>query len=492
MKKIKIFSILLLLSRMLFSQYSFVVEYNNPGDGVLRYTFETSTSDFISLGGQKNRPHPLPEPALVLKINSSGEIINELVFNKPDTLLLLHYGYEKANGNFFLIGILSDTLPTQLFNLTNITYLCEITPELNLVWEKFYSIPEPYNRHLICNFIRDADSNLYVHASADSSMDGNNNVLMTMKFDKFGNQLDLNIYDEWNSDSPYNEMIFNNDSTAIYFFSDFTTGLSVYIEFIEMDLDLNITNYIAVIDWEHFNNDPITVKSFPNSTFIQANQAEMEPGTYHDLYVKIMDEEFNTLRDTLLYYPGYDYIPGFEGMGFTDPNQIWVPTFNPEPNYWSGTEVFRVHIFDSNLNLIGLKVYGDDRRYTFDNMIVTSDGGCLMTGSVCDSTGSYNDNGYIIKVMPEDILTHAEETPIQNDKDVMIYPNPFRNEIRLQTVRKDLTFDLYDCTGRIIWLGDIDDHTQSKIITGTLSQGIYFYTIQDDKRIIQSGKLIKE
>ena len=205
-----------------------------------------------------------------------------------------------------------------------------------------------------------------------------------------------------------------------------------------------------------------------------------------------MDVEFNTLRDTLLFYPGYDHIPEFKGLGFTDPNQIWVPTFNPDPNSWSGAEVFRFHIFDSNLNLIGMKLYGDDRRYSFFNMIVTSDGGCLMTGSVCDFIGSDNNNGYIIKVMPEDIITHAEDTPISIDRDVMVYPNPFDNEIRFQTVRKNLTFKLYDITGKIILFGDIDDHIESVISTGKLNHGIFFYTIQDDNRIIQSGKLIKE
>jgi len=115
-----------------------------------------------------------------------------------------------------------------------------------------------------------------------------------------------------------------------------------------------------------------------------------------------------------------------------------------------------------------------------------------MTGTIPDFNGSYNDNGYIIKVLQEDIITHAEDTPITMDKDVMVYPNPFDKEIRFQTVRKNLTFELYDVSGKIIVSGDIDDHTESKISTGNLNHGIYFYTIQDDNRIIQSGKLIRD
>lgn len=489
MIKIHILSIGLLISQTLFGQASFELEYNKPGDEFLQYTFETSTGDFISIGAQSEYSYSVPRSQLILKLNSSGEIINEMIYTKPDTNFFFKYGYEKANGNYFLMGTLTDSLTSNDFN---ITYVCERTPELNLVWEKIYAIPEPYIHHNLDNFIMDADSMLIIQGSADSSFYGEDDVLITMEFDKYGNQLVLNLYNNWSSPNSSNAMIFNKDSTSIFFFGVFTTGLSVLKEFIEMDLDLNITDYISIIDWEHFSSPPITVKIMPNSNFLQASKSTIEPGAYHDLYIKIMDEEFNTLHDTLLLYPGYDYIPYSRGMGFIDQNQIWVPTFNPEFNSFSGTEVFRFHIFDSDLNLTAMKLYGGDRRYTFFNMIVTSDGGCLMTGSVCDYIGSYSDNGYIIKVLPEDIITHAEETPITIDRDVAIYPNPFSNELRFQTARKDLSFELFDVTGRKILSGNIQNNAETHIATGSIRAGIYFYMIQDGSRIVQSGKLINE
>ncbi|MEZ5195772.1 MAG: T9SS type A sorting domain-containing protein [Bacteroidales bacterium] len=491
MIKIKIFSIALLLSQILFGQNTFQLEYGDVGEEKLKFTFENSSGNFISIGSIQQNHGSFPTSPVILEIDNSGEIINELIYMKPDTSFFLQYAYEKANGNYFLIGTMSDSLPSMYLDKNYITYVCEITPELNLVWEKYYTIPVPYRRHRLNNFILDAVSNLYVHGDADSS-NSLDRVLLTMKFDKYGNQLDLNLYEEWGSDSEYNEMIFNKDSTAIYFICDFSKNFSLYYDFIEMDVDLNITNSISVIDWEHLCAGPASVKLLPNSTYIQANKAFMEPGAIQDLYIKIMDEDFNTIRDTLILYPEYNNIPSYEGMGFIDPDQIWIATFEPAFNSSPGTEIFRFHIFDSNLNLTGMKVYGGDHRYWFNNLIITSDGGCLMTGIVPDYNGSYNDNGYIIKVMPEDIITNAEETPISIDRDVMVYPNPFGNEILFQTVRKNLTFDLYDLTGNIILTGDIVAHTESKISTNALNHGIYFYTIRDDWRIIQRGKLIKE
>ena len=306
---------------MLIGQASFEIEYGANEEEKLIYTFETSTGDFISIGSKQDTNNSFPVSQLILKINSSGEIINENVYTKPDTGFVLRYGYEKANGNYFLIGSLTDSVSPIEYN---VTYVCERTSDLEIVWEKYFPIPEPYFDHRISNFIMDSDSNLIIEGSVDSSQVGSDKLLITMKIDKYGNQLCLNFYEIWRSMSTANEMIFNNDSTAINFFGTFTTNGTIYKEFIEMDLNLNITGYISIIDWDHFSTIPIAVKLLPNSKLVQANQATMEPGADHDLYVKIMDEELNTLRDTILFYSEQMYIPWYNGIDFIDQNQIWV------------------------------------------------------------------------------------------------------------------------------------------------------------------------
>ena len=132
-------------------------------------------------------------------------------------------------------------------------------------------------------------------------------------------------------------------------------------------------------------------------------------------------------------------------------NNIWIPTFVDITTNFPGTEVFRFHIFDSNLNLKGVKEYGGDKRYWFFNMMVTSDGGCLLTGMVPDYDGSWNHDAYVVKVMPDDILTFAEETPFDFDRDVIVFPNPFSTEINIQTVRKNLTFNMFDIMGNQVF-----------------------------------------
>ncbi|MEZ5081866.1 MAG: T9SS type A sorting domain-containing protein [Bacteroidales bacterium] len=426
---------------------------------------------------------------LVIKIDNYGNLLNEKEIVKYDSSFALYYGVQKGNGHYLLIGTLSDSFSPKD---KNVTYVCELTPEFEVIWEKYHPLPSPYNNHLLINFLLDSDSILYIQGRADTSIYGSNDLLLTMKFDLEGNQLDLNFYPGWKDYGSYSDMIFNEDSTEIYLIGIYVRPISFLTEFIKMDLNMDINNYISVIDEDHYISTPITVKILPNGNIIQGNRATMETGTNQDLYVRIMDQELNTIQDTLIFYPEYVYPPTFNGLGFSDPNKIWVATFEGVPPVFSGSEVFRFHIFDSTLNLIGLKEYGGETRYWFYNLLMCSDGGCLLTGSVPDYDGSQNANGYIIKVMPEDIITHAEDTPFRNDKDVLVFPNPFSDKIQIQTLRQGLTFILFDLTGNVIRTIDINNVPNFKIETGNLQSGFYIYSIKYGKLIIQNGKLIKE
>jgi len=185
-------------------------------------------------------------------------------------------------------------------------------------------------------------------------------------------------------------------------------------------------------------------------------------------------------------------LPMFNGMDYTDENNIWLGAFNWIPPWVSGTEVFYVQVLGADGQMKGMKSYGGDTRYLFNSLIATSDGGCLMTGLVPDYDGADNNNGYIIKVMPGDILTHAEDTPYEHDMDVAVFPNPFTERLHFKTARKNLRVSLLDNMGKEVFKGQLAGIERKGIDTGHLPVGFYYYTIMDNGRTIQSGKLIKE
>jgi len=484
-----IFSILILVSSSVISQQSFELLISSKQNEGFYFTFEDIDNDFISFGGISTEFGAHNSNALIVKYDSFGNIINQKEVIKNDTSFGLKYGFQKDNGNYLLFGILTDSVSSHDYN---ITYVCEMTPELDLVWEKMHPLPEPFNNHMLINYLINPDSNLIIQGKADSSMYGYNDLLFTMIIDLNGNLLDFNFYEGWKDYGAYSEMIYNHDSNAIYFFGVFVRPTSFSVEWIEMDLDLNITSYLTEIDEEHQILDPVSIKKIPGDRYIMGNLAIVEPGAYYDLYLKIMDSELNTLKDTLILYPERTSMASYNGIGFIATNTISIPTFVDITTNYPGTQFFSVHIFDSNLNLKGVKEYGGNTRYWFFDMLVTSDGGCLLTGMVPDYEGSWNHDAYVIKVMPEDIFTFAEETPFDFDRDVLVFPNPFSAEINIQTVRKNLTFNIFDVAGKLVFSKEIDQIPNYTLSTGNINPGFYFYTIQYENRIIQSGKLIKE
>ncbi|MEP7128204.1 MAG: SBBP repeat-containing protein, partial [Chitinophagales bacterium] len=75
---------------------------------------------------------------------------------------------------------------------------------------------------------------------------------------------------------------------------------------------------------------------------------------------------------------------------------------------------------------------------------------------------------------------------------VNVYPNPFINQINIQAAgftNQKLEFKLFDVTGRLIYATSFEN-TFTIQLPGTLSTGLYTWSILNKQQVIQSGKLI--
>lgn len=475
---------------MVLSQGSFEFLYSTIANETLFFTLETTCGNYISIGYKQSEFGPEPLHPIIIQIDENGAFINEWELSKEDTSILFKYCIEKGNDHYYVLGTLSDSVSP--FDC-NVTYVCELTPEFDLVWEKMYPIPEEYIHHSIVDFLITPDSNFIVYGKADSSQYGSNDLIYTALFDMNGEKIDFRFYENWRDAGIYNEMVYKPDSTGFYIIGEINKNYYIK-DWIEFDNSLNIVDYGTIENWLSYLQSPVSASWLSNGTMIIANRSSgITIPSNQDLEVRIVDQDFNMVKDTIIYYPNeYVYIPVNKGLGFNDENMIWIATFEAAFLFFPGTEVFNFHIFDSNLNLKGIKQYGGDKRYWFYDLKITSDGGCMLTGKVPDYEGSYNNDGYIIKVMPEDILTFAEETPYAFDKDVMVFPNPFRAMINIQTLRKGLTFNLYNINGALLISVKIDQIPYFSVSTDFIDSGFYSYTISYKNRIVQSGKLIKK
>jgi len=476
----------------LYPQQSFELIFGIVGRESLRYSFEDNDC-FISVGGRETEARFERQLPLILKTDLFGEIISEKILIKQDTSFSFGFGFVKPNGNYFLFGTLSDSI-TYEFDY-NVTYICEMTPALDIVNEKMHTIPFPphHSNHTLSNFLITPDNNIIVEGRIDTSLYGFNDILYLAKYDKEGNQISFNPFLEWHDLEVGSDLIFNDDSTGFYLFGVLSYTVGFLKHWIAFDLDFNIIENGQIENELSYFHAPLSVRRLSNGSMIMANQSsEINGNAVQDLEMRIIDTDLNLLKDTILYHDEYVNIPDHRGMGFMDENNIWVATYENNPTFLTGTEVFRFFIFDSNLRLKGVKVYGGSTRYWFFDLLVTSDGGCLLTGVVPEYEGSYSDDSYLIKVIPSDILTNAEETPFENDMDVYVYPNPFNNGLRTETMRTGLTFILFDQIGKPVISELINDIPHDVFNTEFLSSGFYIYQIFDNLRIIQNGKLIKE
>ena len=87
-------------------------------------------------------------------------------------------------------------------------------------------------------------------------------------------------------------------------------------------------------------------------------------------------------------------------------------------------------------------------------------------------------------------ITAVNESAIKNEN-VSPFPNPFSNQLTFSLAHNgQTTVSLYNFLGQQVMQQTFTNSTT--INTAQLADGIYFYQLMNDKRIIKSGKLIKQ
>lgn len=378
------------------AQYSFEYVYINNGNGGLYYTFETSEGNFLALGSHNPESGKGNYSAKIIELDAFGNLISDKTFTKQDSSFYFSYGFQKSNGNYFLVGASTSMESNQNYS---VTCVYEVNQELETVWQKQYRIPEHYRRHRLINFVMDTDSVLLIQGKADSSLYSFNDLLYFSKINREGDLLEFKFLDGWKDQGNYGSFFYNFDSTGYVLMGEYAENGSYLREWVELDLNLDVTNTITIIDPDHLYHSPLTAKWLSDGNLIVGHRYTQ--GNGQDMCVRILDQELNPVADSVFDYQEYAYLPYWRGLDFRDENTIWVASFEPGSLFFPGTEIFRVFLFDSSMNLKGTKEYGGDHRYNLRNLIATSDGGCLITGSVPDFDGSDDVDGYLIKLMPD-------------------------------------------------------------------------------------------
>jgi hypothetical protein len=473
-----------------YPQKTYEIVIDNDSTEIGYCTFEDDEGYFVSVGEVSNKDFEIvgfKTNGIVVKFSDTTDMLFK-TFVKVDTSVVFQHGFQKANGNYIVIGRLSDTITPEY---SEFVYLCELTPDLEMVWERIHPAPEGYPLYLT-DFVIDGDNNIVLCTSMEN-WPYTNSYLFLAKFDMDGGLLCSNFLPDFNV-RKYNDFILKPDGTGYYAIGGLTQGSGFTRNWLDIDTELNIVATGGPL--ENMLQHTVTAKWLLNGNlFIVDGESQETPGAYRDIQVRIVSPDFeNTMADTVFFDPDNVYAPVYDGMDFVYEDLIWTCTFNEAAPFFEGNEIFKVYLFDSEMELKGMKVYGGDSRWWFFHLTATTDGGCIITGTKREAgaTTISEADYYLIKVMPEDIITSASETAFENDFDVAVFPNPFTNHLTTETTRENLVFTVFDNKGRKVLGGNIGNVPKTNFYAGGLTPGFYFYAITEKGRTIQSGKLVKQ
>ena len=476
--KIKYVIVLLLFPIILVSQNSFEFVFEDTISAWCYSTFIDSEDFFVTIGKSVN-PDNQNRSGLFLKYKDGTDIIvNKL--SKPDTFAIIKFGFELGNGNYLFLGLIDDNDDPYYKNL----YILETDNGFGTVNEKIYGIPDQYNALGIYNYHVNADGSVIIYGHVDDPAPGFINDIYIAKLNEGHELVGTTITPDFYGDVG-SEMLKKPDNSGYYLIGGFG-----YAELIEIDNDINIVGY----QWMDPDNDyhgHLGVRWLSDGNIIIASQANQEvPGAFYDLRVRLCDTDLVAYKDTVIFEDGKNRLPIHSGLDFIDENNIWVVTDAQEGK----SEYGKIYIFDAGLNVKGAKYFGGFVPKYLYSIKALPDGGCIITGTTPKDgkNGEKSDkNVYIKKVMPFDILTHAEETLDEDDCDVLLYPVPFDRELKIETYRENLSFSMFSVSGECVVLRQQLTIPNTSIKTPNIGKGAYFYSIYDNGQIIQSGKIIK-
>jgi len=89
------------------------------------------------------------------------------------------------------------------------------------------------------------------------------------------------------------------------------------------------------------------------------------------------------------------------------------------------------------------------------------------------------------------IITNTKEISSNPEKNVLIFPNPFSDVLFVKTSLDELSLLLFASDGKEVLTKNISSTEKVIFNTSAIPTGVYYYKITNDKKVIQTGKLIK-
>ena len=168
---------------------------------------------------------------------------------------------------------------------------------------------------------------------------------------------------------------------------------------------------------------------------------------------------------------------------------------------WNGTSMAGPHVAGLVALIISAnpKIAGDVEA--IEGIIKTS-ADALFENVDCDNFSALSSPNYIygyglINVKKAIIKALSYDDDIQNEgiSETIIYPNPGSTQIYIETraIFGSSQFSIHDISGKILKIIDLDldYYHRFRMNISDLQQGIYYYLLRQNNKVIHTGKLVK-
>jgi len=156
-----------------------------------------------------------------------------------------------------------------------------------------------------------------------------------------------------------------------------------------------------------------------------------------------------------------------------------------------------IALYKTNLTgeVLFSRFYGGYGYYYGVHTIATEDGGCLLAANYLDFYNwvpgePQNFDVIILKLNENGLLTDISSPVPFEQTDILVYPNPGKNFIKIESSIENLCVQLFDINGKLVlekWFS-----SSKQINTTNLLSGNYFYKITQNNEVIKGGKWIKK
>ena len=432
----------------------------------------------------------------LFKLSEKGDTIASKKINVPEksscnTLL------KTIDGNFIALGAINDSINNASL------WVLKLDTAFNILSEKIYSTD--YEKIYKVFSKIDKDRNIIVSGFAEKHNDTSHSFwnIYFYKLTQDGDTIKSKFFKDTNTKHRMAEDILEKKDSSGYliFARGYNDLTNTWSQVINLDTNLNviaiegITGYFGYFE---FNN---SAKWLTDTSYLLTGTRNY--GDEQDIEILLMDKNNNAISYNYFGEHGTpDYPAWIKSLDFVKPDSIYFVGFSDVyenlglPSYYN---YIIINNLDSNLNLNWQKYYGGDAYYEVESILATSDGGCLVLSWRYDYETQNNERDiHILKIGggTADTAT-VDTTSITGDvhckfKDIILYPNPGYNQVYVRTALKgDIFLKMYDITGNLIINKKIKTGI-TQISVSTLPEGIYFYRFTNNKKIIETGKWIKQ